>query len=197
MERAAHLLELVGEGRRHGVRGLQQRDADVVPVADHHGHGHGLPERPAEAEDDRADDAGLAVRQHRGPHRLPAGGAQREGRLALGVRHRPQHLPGDGADIRQDHDRQNDGCGEERVPLEPPTEEGCPAQNRPERGDDVVPQQRDQHEDAPQAVHDARNGCEQLHQRGHRRAQPLGGELRQINGYTEGQRDGDEQCQKR
>ena len=91
---ADRLGELVGDRRRHGVAGREQRGRDLVPVADQHGDRHRLAQRPAEPEDDRADDPGAGVGQNGGGHRLPPGGAERERGLPLGVGHRQQHLPG-------------------------------------------------------------------------------------------------------
>ena len=74
--------ELVGDHRRHRVLRREQRQRHLRVVPDHHRHRHRLAERAAEAEHDRADDAGARV-EHGGADRLEARGAERVGRLAL------------------------------------------------------------------------------------------------------------------
>ena len=56
-----------------------------------------------------------AERQHRHADHLPAGGAERQRRLALGLRHLQEDLAGDRGDDRQDHDRQHQRRGEDRL----------------------------------------------------------------------------------
>ena len=64
--------ELVGQRRRDAVRRLEERErVELVEVADDEGHRHRLADRPAEAEHDAADDAGLGVRQHDPPDHFP------------------------------------------------------------------------------------------------------------------------------
>ena len=66
-----------------------RRLRDRVPVADDHRHRHRLAERPAETEDDRADDAGPGERHDRAADDLPARRTEREHRLTLRARARP------------------------------------------------------------------------------------------------------------
>ena len=55
--------ELVRQDGRHRVLRREQRRRDLRGVADDHRHGHRLAQRAAEAEHDRADDAGARVEQ--------------------------------------------------------------------------------------------------------------------------------------
>ena len=88
-----------------------------VAVADDHRHRHRLAERPAEAEDDRADDAERAygstavriVSQRVAP--------EREHRLALRCRAPPARTSREiDDDRRQDHDREDHAGGEQAEP---------------------------------------------------------------------------------
>ena len=64
--------------RRHRVLRREQRRRHLRVVADHHRHRHRLAERAAEAEHDRADDAGARV-EERGADRLEPRRAERVG----------------------------------------------------------------------------------------------------------------------
>ena len=162
IETGGRLAELVRDGGGHGVGGLQHRDADVVAVADQHGDGHRFAQRAAEAQNDGAHEAGAAVGHDGGPHRFPAGGAHAERGLALRGRDGQQHLARHGGDVGHDHDREDDGAGEQRVAVEHAAEERRPPEHGAQRRDDVSAQERNQHEDAPQAVHHARDRRQQL-----------------------------------
>ena len=72
---------------------------NVIPpdAGQHDGDGQGLAERAAEAEHGAADDAGLAVGQHRHPDHLPAGRAEGERGLPVQGRRLAEHLAGDRA----------------------------------------------------------------------------------------------------
>src|SRR5581483_2063693 len=56
--------EFIGDNACHGVTGCEQGFCDLRPIADHHGHGHGLAQRTAEPEDDGAEYPGSRVTQH-------------------------------------------------------------------------------------------------------------------------------------
>jgi hypothetical protein len=99
----------------------------------------------------------------RDPDHLPARGAERQRGLLVLDRHGGHHLAGDGGDDRQDHDRQ-DQPGDEVVRAG-----DVAADERQERERVAEPllgrlELRDQHEHAPQAVDDRRDGGEQLDQ---------------------------------
>ena len=83
VERRNRLGELIGDDAGHAVTGIQQGDATLNAVADDHGDGHGLTQRTPEAQDNRAQDAGLAVRDQHLPDGLPFGGTQRLGSFPL------------------------------------------------------------------------------------------------------------------
>jgi hypothetical protein len=53
-------------------------------------------------------------------------------------------------------------------------------------GKSVFPEHRDQHEDAPQSVHHARDRGQQADEEGHRLAHELGCEIREVDGPRRG-----------
>ncbi len=65
-----------------------------MSIADQHRHRHRLAQRAAQTQNDGAEDAGAGVRHHGRDHRLPPGGAERQGRLALRVGNGHEHLAG-------------------------------------------------------------------------------------------------------
>ena len=80
--------ELVGDPRRQGVAGLEQRGVDLGAGADHLGDRDRLAERAAEPEQ-RGGDTPEAVRRQDDPaHDLPAGRAERAGAVLDVRRHR-------------------------------------------------------------------------------------------------------------
>ena len=98
------LREVQRQQRGQRVGGREQREADLVRVADQHGQRHRLAERAAEAQHERAEDAGGRRRQHHLEDRLPARGAHAVGRLLHLVWHEAQRVLGDRRDRGQDHD---------------------------------------------------------------------------------------------
>src|SRR4051795_8202622 len=104
-----------GDGRRVGA-------ADQVELPrprqyrQHDRHGERLAQGAAEAEHGPADDTRAAVGEHRHADHLPAGRAQGQRRLAVQRRCLAEHLAGDRADDRQDHDREHETGGEHRAP---------------------------------------------------------------------------------
>ena len=80
VEVADGLGELVGDRGRDRGAGRQERGGDLVRVADHEGHRHGLAERAAEAEHDAADHADPRVGDHHLADHLPGRAAEAVGR---------------------------------------------------------------------------------------------------------------------
>src|SRR3954452_7634692 len=91
---------------RHRARRYRQHDR----------HGERLAQRAAEAEHGTADDTRAAVGEHRHADHLPAGRAQGQRRLAVQPGRLAEHLAGDRADDRQDHDREHETGGRQRAP---------------------------------------------------------------------------------
>jgi hypothetical protein len=103
-------------------------ELELVEVADDEGDGHGLAERPPEAEHDAADDAGLGVGQHEPPDDFPGGGAERVGGLL-------QHRRGDFEDVAHDGgDEGDDHDGEDDAGRQQPDADGGPAKSSPRTG---------------------------------------------------------------
>ena len=191
------LGEFVGDRGRHGVAGLEQRQRDVVAVADDHGHRHRLAQGAAQSQHHRADYSGAPVGQHRGPDRLPARRAEAERRLALAAGDGEQHLARHRGDVRHDHDREDHTAREHRIAVEHALEKRRPAEHRLERRDGRGPQKRDEYEDPPQPVHDARNGGQELDPECHRLAHPSGRELGEEDRDPQGQGDRHQQREQR
>src|SRR5438270_206753 len=83
---------------------------------------------------------------------LPPRGPHPERGLALAGGDRQEHLAGHGGDVGDDHNREDDAAGEQRVAVEHPAEQRRPAQCRAQRWHHVAAQERDQDEDTPQPV---------------------------------------------
>ena len=126
------------------------------------------PERAAETQDDAADDARLGVREDGARDRLPLRRAERQRRFALRARHGEQHLARHRRDVGQDHDREDEPAASMLGPYAGPREE---RQSRPdeachaETASRDVRSTREQHENAPEAVDDARDGRQQVHEK--------------------------------
>src|SRR6516225_11065308 len=71
VEVADRLGELVGDGRGDRRPRRQERSRYPVGVADDERHGHGLAQRPPQAQHDAADDADARIRQHDMADHLP------------------------------------------------------------------------------------------------------------------------------
>ena len=80
------LAELIRNHAGHACSPAPDSDFDDLrPVADHHRHRHGLAQRAAQAQNDRAHDADARIAQHADADHLPARRAQRQHRLALHI----------------------------------------------------------------------------------------------------------------
>ena len=176
--------------------GANSDSRDLRVVADHHRHRHRLAERAAEAEHDRADDAGARVEERRAD-RLEARRAERVGAFALRDRHRLQHFARDRRGEGDDHDGE-DQRGRQHADAERRTAEE--RQRRAASPAAHVSSARTsghQHEDAPQAVDDRRNRGQQLGQEHQRLPQPRRAELGDEDGDAERDRRRDEQREDR
>ena len=137
------------------------------------GDRHRLAEGPAKTEHRAGDHARAAVRQDRLADHLPAGRAEGERRLLVQPRRLQEHLARDRRDDRQDHHGQHDADGQHRC------DRTVDAGSGEERDEPEVVlagtgtrcgQERGEHRDPPETVHDARDRCEQVHEGAERRA---------------------------
>ena len=112
-------------GDREVERDVRRDGLRVLPLGDHeegddhrwredHRNGHGLAERPAQAQHDRADHAGTGIGEDREPDHLPARGAQSQCGFFMELGGLQEDFPGNRSDDRQDHHGQYDGGGEDR-----------------------------------------------------------------------------------
>ena len=162
VEVADRLGELVGDGRRDGGAGRHDRGGDAVRVADDEGDRHGLAQRAAEPQHDAADDADAGKGQHDIAHHFPGGAADAIGRFLEHRRHRLEHVARDRGDEGQHHDGEDQAGGEDADAVGRAGEQGADAGNIAQGVDQErlqgLLQERREHEQAPDAVDDAR-GC--------------------------------------
>ena len=161
---------------------------DVRGVADDHGHGHRLPQRPAGGQGEGAEDAGAGPGQHHLAEHLPPGGTEGDGPFDLLVRHHGQHVAGDGHHRRQDHDEQDHPGQQQADAVVGAVEQAGPAEHRREEGLDGVAEDGRQHDQAPESVDDARHGGQQFDRGREHGAQPGGHQVGQGEGRAEADR---------
>src|SRR5438128_2583198 len=92
---ASGLAEFVGNNAGHGVSRGEQGARNLRAIADDHGHGHGLAESAAEAEDNSAHDSGACVPQDADADHLPARRAQSKYAFPLVLRNGRQDFTSD------------------------------------------------------------------------------------------------------
>ena len=165
----------------------------------HEGDGHRLAQRPAQAEHGAGDDGRAAVGQHGHLDDLPPGGAQRQRRLLVQSGRLEEHLAGHRGDDRQDHHRQHHGRGEHGA-----TGGGGGAGEERDEPEVVLQprvrppgQQRRQHEDAPQAVDDARDRGQQVDDRAEGSGQAGRGVVADEQRHRDGREHGEHQGERR
>ena len=170
-------------------------------VADHEGDRHRLAERAAETQHDAADDADPGIGQHDLPDDLGRRRAERIGALLQHRRHGLEHVAHDRGDERQHHDRQDEAGGQhadaERRPGEQQADAGNVAERVDQRRLDVLLQKRRQHEQAPDAVDDARDRGQQLDHRAERPLQPDRAQFGDEQRDAERDRDADQHRDRR
>ena len=185
--------------RGDGVAWAEQAGGDAVRVADHEGDRHRLAERAAQPQHDAADDGDARVGNDDGAHHLPGGAADAVGGFLEHRRHRIEHVAHGGGDERNDHDRQDQRCGgdagAEWRPLEQVAEHRNVAQRVDCPGLHVFRHDRHDDEEAPHAVDDRRNRCQQFDRGAHRTAEPGRRQLRQVKRDAEGNRHRQDQRQ--
>ena len=151
-------------------------------VADHEGDRHGLPQGPAQAEKQGPDNPHQAVRNGNLAGDFPGGGPYAVGRFLDHVGHQLEHVPGNGADKGQDHEGQDDPCGQHAQPHGRPLKERQEAQAALEQRLHVRGHERPKHEHAPHAVNDAGNGGQQFDHAAHHFADLGAGQFHQEQG---------------
>ena len=164
-------------------------------VADDHGT-PSSPQRPAQGQDD-ARDARPPIPGGRPSRWSPTCWLPPRGRPPLGARHRHQDIAGDGGDEGQDHDRQDQPCGEHSHPVGGPGKERDEPQGLSQAGSEVIPDDGSQHEEPPQPVDDRGNRRQQLDQESDDRAHRPGGHLREEDGDPDSHRRCNEERQGR
>ncbi len=197
MQARAGFGEFVGECRGDAVGSLEHGRVELVHVADHERDRHRFTQRPAEAEHDAADHAGLGVRQHDLGNDFPGGGAEAVGRLFQQRRRHFEHVAHHRSDERNDHDREDDAgrqdtdthwwAGHQRTEVRHAAEQLLQRLLHPGGKD------RAEHQQAPHAVDDGRHRRQQFNGRAQRALEPVGREFRQEERNTEAHRHRDHQ----
>ena len=194
--RAVELAGAPGDLRRERRAAVEDRPVPPgarVEAGQEDDDGEGLAERAAQAEHRRADDAGLAERQHRGADHLPVGGAEGQGALLVGGGHLLEDLAGDRRDDRQHHDREDEaGEGQRALGAEP----GIPEERDPaeHRGQGLLDRREELAGDgqAPEAVDDRGDRGQQVDRGGGRPAQPGRRVLRDEQRHRDAERHRDD-----
>ena len=166
--------------------------------ADHLTDRDRLADRAGKAQDHAGHEARADLGDGHAAHHLPPGRPQRQRSLLEIARDAVEELTADAGHDRHDHDRQNEGCGEQADVGGRPGERRDEPKVLVQEGLDVRLQKRPHHEDAPQPEDDARDGRQQLDQRSHGCPQRARSELAQKE--PDGDRHGhgdDERDQRR
>src|SRR5712664_3780681 len=190
---AGGFAEFVGDDGGDGIAGGKQRSADNGAIADNHGDGHGLAKCAGERQKDRAEDAAPGKGYDHFPSRFPASGAKRESGFALVARDREEHFARDGNNVGNDHDGEDDAGGQKSDAVGRALKEREEAEGMLERGLNVLTHQRNNDEDTKEAIDDAGNGGEKINEKFERIGNPCRGELREKDGGTDAEGDGDDQ----
>ena len=107
------LAQLGGDGGRQRADRIEQAVRDLDRVAGGHQHGHGFADRPAHPQEHGGQQSVLGGRKQHAIDDLPAAGAQRQGRLAVGIGHGLQGVLADRDDDRHAHQGQDDAAVQE------------------------------------------------------------------------------------
>ena len=153
---------------------------NAVPRPHHLGDGDRLADGATEAEDHRGADTCSRVRKDHPPHHLPARGAEGECALLQLSGNLEEELAADARGDRDDHDRQHEHGDEDPGVLRRAVEKGNEAEIAVQPGAEIVPDERSEHKDPPESQHDARNGRQQLDERGDHRPGATRCQLAQI-----------------
>ena len=150
---------LARDAAGEGVAGLEQRPVDGNAVADHLGDGDRLSDGAAQPEDHRRRDPCPGIGEGDPASHFPACCAECQRTVLELLRHAEEQLTADARDDRDDHDRQDQDRREHaradgRLRAEDRQETERAVQGRGKR----VHDEGAEHENAPEAEHDAGNG---------------------------------------
>src|SRR5438132_14308165 len=112
MKLAGGFSGFIGDDGGNGISGRKERSADRRSVANHHGDGHGFAEGSGKGQENGTKNSGAGKGNDYFPRGFPARGPEREGGFALVARDGEKHFTGDGNDIGDDHDSEDDARGE-------------------------------------------------------------------------------------
>ncbi|MPM40442.1 hypothetical protein SDC9_87083 [bioreactor metagenome] len=182
MQAFACFGELIGQRRGDAVGSLEDRQRiQLVHVADHEGHGHGLAQRAAQAQHHATEHASLGVGQHHFPDHFPGSGTQAVGRFLEQRGRHFKHVAHHRGDERDDHDGQDDAgrkntdthrrAGHQRAQIR------HAAQQLLQRLLHISGQDGAEHHQTPHAVDDGGHGGQQLNGRAQRALEPCGREF--------------------
>ena len=164
--------ELVGDPLGERGAGLRTARRGSARVADHERHRDRLAERAAESSTTAAPTPDAVLGRTMPADHLPAGRAERLGAVLELARDGQEQVAAERGDDRQDHHGQHEPGGED---ADPGRRGGPNSGMKPSAlckpGSRLV-DERDEHDQAPEAVDDARDGREHLDQRADHRAHP-------------------------
>ena len=174
---------------------------DVIRIADDKGDRHRLAQRPAEPQEDAADDADARIGEDDLPGDLRRRRAQRIGALLQHRRHGQEHVAHDRGNQRQHHDREDEPRGQDADAERRPGEQQAQPGNFPERADqrrlDIILDKRRQHKKPPDPVDDAGDRGQKLDHRRQRALQPDRAQFGDEEGDPERHRDRDQHRDRR
>ena len=195
---ADRLGEFVGDGRRNRRAGLQDRGRNLVRIADHEGHRHGLAQRAAQPQHHAADHANAGVGQDDELEYFPGGAAEPVGGFLEHGRDRIEHVARDRRHEGKHHDRQDEAGRQHADAVGRAFEQGRQQRHVLESVYQgrlhVLLQERREHEQTPDAVDDRRNARQQLDGDSDRPPQHLGAELGEEEGDHHADRHRDQEA---
>ena len=170
---------------------------DAGRVADEKGDGDRLAQGPPEGQGGGGQDPRVGARHHHFADHLPRGGAQRHGRLAVGVAHAGQGGPGERHHGGDDHDGEHESGQEQAGALGEALEEQLDRRDLLHEGLDVAEEDGLQDVEAPEPDHDAGHGGDQVDADPERGGDPTGAHFGQERRRGQAHRDGDEHGDRR
>ena len=189
--------ELIGDDTGHAVGRGQQRARNFRPVANHHGDRHGFAQSAAQTKNYCADNTDARVAQHAHADHLPARGSQGQHCFPLRMGDRRHNFASERRDDRQNHDGENHAGSKHPDSIIRPGEDSGPTQGFDQERIQVLAEQRNQHKNRPQTIHDAGDGGQQLGKKGQESAQPGGAHFGEEDGDAYGQGHGNNERQDR
>src|SRR5438552_10457396 len=193
MELAGGFGEFIGDDGGNGISGRKERSADDGRIADDHGDGHRFAERSGKGQENGTKNARAGKRNDNFPRGFPARGPERECSFALVTRDGEKHFTGDGNDIGDDHDGEDDARGQEADAVGGALKKREEAERVLESRLNVLTHQRNDDEDAEHAVDDAGDGGEKIDEKFERVRNSRRGQLSKKNGGADAEGHGDQQ----